>query len=524
MASQSNKGYEKVNLNENRKDKDNDEINNETKGITVKKEDNFSEWYSQLLQKAELVDIRYNVKGTNVILPWAVYSIKKIYALFERVLEAKGHEPLIMPSLIPESNFKLEAEHVKGFTPQVYWVTEVGDGVKLDERLALRPTSETALYRMYSKWIRSYKDLPFKRYQSCQVWRYEGKATRPLFRDREFHWIEAHNVFATMEDAKRQTVEDMETTKEVLTDYLALPMIFFQRPEWDKFAGAIHTFAADALMDSGKVIQLPSTHLLGTNFSKPFDVKFVDKDGNERYGYITCYGPAITRIYGAMIALLGDDKGLVLPFAVAPVHVVVVPIVFKNNDKAIAYSQELKSMLVDAFKDSYLGFKVKVDDRDYVTPGEKYNYWELKGVPIRIEVGPKEVDKETVTLVIRYNSKKMVVKRDELVATISEIIKNYTSELRKLHSLKFSERVVNCSSLEELKTVIEDGQIGRVALCSINLEGEKCAEVIEEKTGGLVRGINYAENQEKVSEELKGKKCIVCGKPANAIVYVARSY
>ena len=494
------------------------------KGITVKKSENFSEWYTQLLQKAELVDIRYNVKGTNVILPWAVYSIKKIYSLFERVLESKGHEPLIMPSLIPESNFKLEAEHVEGFTPQVYWVTEVGNGVKLDERLALRPTSETALYRMYSKWIRSYKDLPFKRYQSCQVWRYEGKATRPLFRDREFHWIEAHNVFATMEDAKRQTVEDMETTKEVLSDILALPIIFFQRPEWDKFAGAIHTFAADALMDSGRVIQLPSTHLLGTNFSKPFDVKFVDKDGEEKYGYITCYGPAITRIYGAMIALLGDDKGLVLPFDVAPVKVVIVPIVFKDNDKAVAYANELKDYLLKSFDSIRSDFKIIVDDRTDLTPGEKFNYWELKGVPIRVEVGPKEVENSRVTLVVRYNSQKIVVDRKDVVSKIKEISENYTNELKKLHSLKFSERVVDCDSLDDLKKVIDDGKIGRIAICSTDLDGEECAKVIEEETGGLVRGTNYGEDPDKVKEELKGKKCIVCGKPANAIVYVAKSY
>ncbi len=255
-------------------------------GISVKKSDDFSEWFTQLLEKAELADVRYNIKGFPVYREWATMSMKKMYKLFEEALERKGHEPLIFPSLIPEGNFKIESEHVKGFAPEVFWVTEHGaEGEKFEERYALRPTSETAFYQMYSLWIRSYKDLPFKKYQSCQVWRYEGKGTRPFFRTREIYWIEAHDAFATEGDAKKQVIEDMETTREVLYERLAIPFIFFQRPEWDKFAGAVHTFAADALMPSRKVMQLPSTHFLGQNFSKPFNVKFADEDGKERFAW-----------------------------------------------------------------------------------------------------------------------------------------------------------------------------------------------------------------------------------------------
>jgi prolyl-tRNA synthetase len=288
--------------------------------ITVSKEEDFSGWYTELINKAELADIRYNIKGFIVYREWATITIKKMYAKYEALMEKNGHMPLIMPSLIPESNFLLEAEHVEGFAPEVFWVTEVGSSGKLSERLALRPTSETALYKMYALWIRSYKDLPFKRYLSCQIWRYEGKMTRPFFRAREFHWIEGHDVFATMEGAKAQVKEDMEMTYQMLQDEFGIPIIFFERPQWDKFAGAIATYAADALMGSGKVLQLPSTHLLGQNFSKAFDVKFVDSDGEEKFGYQTCYGPAISRIYGAMIAYLGDDKGLILPFDLAPIQ------------------------------------------------------------------------------------------------------------------------------------------------------------------------------------------------------------
>ncbi|MFX1384886.1 MAG: aminoacyl--tRNA ligase-related protein, partial [Promethearchaeota archaeon] len=290
-------------------------------GITVSKEEDFSAWYTDLINKCELADIRYNIKGFVCYLPWATITIKKMYQKYEDLLDKNGHLPLVMPSLIPESNFHLETEHVEGFAPEVFWVTEAGSSGPFEERLALRPTSETALYKMYAYWIRSYNDLPFKRYQSCQVWRYEGKMTRPFFRGREFHWIEAHNCFATEEEAKNQVLEDMEMTYQMLQDEFCIPIIFFQRPEWDKFAGAVHTYAADALMGSGKVLQLPSTHLLGQNFSKPFNVKFTDVDGQKKYCYQTCYGPAISRIYGALIAYLGDDKGLVLPFDLAPIQI-----------------------------------------------------------------------------------------------------------------------------------------------------------------------------------------------------------
>jgi prolyl-tRNA synthetase len=241
--------------------------------ITVKKSEDFSEYFTQLVEKAELADIRYGVKGFVCYMPWAVMTIKKMYEKYERLLEINGHLPLIMPTVIPKSFFEKESDHVKGFAPEVFWVTEAGGNhEKLEEPLALRPTSETALYSMYSYWIRSYQDLPFKRYQSCQVFRFEGRATRPFFRAREFHWIEAHDVFATLEDAEKQVRQDMEMTYKMVRDEFSIPIIFFQRPEWDKFAGAIHTYAADALLENGKVIQLPSTHLLGQNFSKPFNV------------------------------------------------------------------------------------------------------------------------------------------------------------------------------------------------------------------------------------------------------------
>ncbi len=480
-------------------------------GITALKEEDFSTWYTELISKCELADIRYNIKGFVCYLPWATITIKKMYKKYEDLLEKNHHLPLIMPSLIPESNFHLEAEHVEGFAPEVFWVTEAGSSGPLSERLALRPTSETALYKMYAYWIRSYNDLPFKRYQSCQVWRYEGKMTRPFFRGREFHWIEAHNCFATEEDAKNQVIEDMQMTHEMLEEEFCIPIIFFQRPEWDKFSGAVHTYAADALMGSGKVLQLPSTHLLGQNFSKPFDVKFIDANGKEQYCYQTCYGPAISRIYGGMIAYLGDDKGLILPFDLAPIQVVIIPILVKGKEEIVL--GKCKNLL-DQLSTKY---KVKLDDSDG-SPGSKFYFWEMKGVPIRIEIGPKDIEKDQFVIVKRHDGKKLFVKQGDLNKKINEIAQNYTTEIKKKSLLDFEEQIEICHEIDSAKDAIENGKIVACGFCSIDMKGYHCAEVIEKDVGGLVRG-------KKVDEEKhEFASCIVCGEPSSCTVYIAKSY
>ncbi len=275
-------------------------------GITARKDEDFSEWFSQIIQKAELADLRYNIKGFLVFQPWSVLSMEKMYDYMEKALKQKGHKPYWFPTVIPKSNFEKESVHVKGFTPEVFWVTHGGDK-KLEEPLALRPTSETAFYQMFNLWIRSYKDLPFKTYQRANVFRYETKATRPFLRSREFHWIETHCVHATENDAMKQVKEDMQTTKEVLHDIYGLPFIFFERPSWDKFAGAYKTFAADVLNPDGRVVQQPSTHIISPSFAKAFNITYKDKDGKEKSVYTTCYGPAISRIFASIIIVHCDD-------------------------------------------------------------------------------------------------------------------------------------------------------------------------------------------------------------------------
>jgi len=481
-------------------------------GITVSKEEDFSAWYSEILYKADLADIRYNVKGFVVYRPWATITIKKMYNKYEELLEKNGHMPLIMPSLIPESNFHTESEHVKGFAPEVFWVTEAGsEGEKFTEKLALRPTSETALYPMYSYWIRSYKDLPFKRYQSCQVWRYEGKMTRPFYRGREFHWIEAHNVFATMEGAKAQVKEDMEMTYQMLQDEFCIPIIFFQRPDWDKFAGAIHTYAADALMGSGKVLQLPSTHLLGQNFSKPFNVTYIDEDGEEKYGFQTCYGPAISRIYGAMISYLGDDKGLILPFDLAPIQIVIIPIIFTGKEDIVMKKvNEIENNLKEKYR-------IKVDNSDD-SPGQKFYFWEMKGVPFRIEIGPRDIKKKQVVIVRRFDGEKYYVKEHELMEKLDDLTENYTKEVWKKAFLDFEDEIELVYELDSAKEAVENGKIVACGFCSIDKDGERCAEIVEKEIQAFVRGKRVDKEKHEFAT------CLVCGKPASCTVYLAKSY
>src|SRR3989344_7853110 len=328
------------------------------KGLTVKKNENFSEWFTEVVQKAELADMRFNVKGFLVFQPSSVLVMEKMYSFMESALRKKGHNPYWFPTVIPESNFTKESSHVKGFTPQVFWVTHGGDK-ELEEKLALRPTSETAFYQMFALWIRSYKDLPFKTYQRANVFRYETKATRPFLRSREFHWIETHCAFPNLESAEAQVKEDMETTKDILHDIFGIPFIFFQRPEWDKFPGAYKTFAADAINPDGKLVQQPSTHIIKQEFSKAFDVKYKDKDGQDKYCYLTCYGPAVSRIFASVIITHGDDKGLRFPWDIAPLQVIIVPI--GPEPALIKKASEIKKALSD--------YSVEIDTSEK-SPGE----------------------------------------------------------------------------------------------------------------------------------------------------------
>lgn len=483
------------------------------RGLSIKKSDNFSQWYSQVVQKAELADLRYNVKGFVVFRPWAVQLMNKMFQFLENELHRKDHQPILFPALIPESNFKKEAEHVQGFLPEVFWVTEAGSkGEQLVERLALRPTSETAMYQLYALWIRSWRDLPFKLYQRGQVWRYEGKATRPFIRGREFYWIEAHNAFATLEAAKRQVQEDMETTENVVHKEYAIPFLFFQRPEHDKFAGAVHTYAADTLMHDGRVLQLPSTHLLGQNFAKPFDITFIDKQGEAKHVWQTCYGPAVSRMVAAVIGIHGDDRGLILPPQIAPIQIVIIPILMSDQNANLIMSkcQRLKQTLVAA------GLAVKVDDDEGHTPGWKFNYWELKGIPLRIEVGPRDIRRQQLVFVRRDTGEKIAVKDDTAVLKAKQFLDEIQNYLKTKAEKFLDDHIYEVADQNELKKILND-QGGLVKIQWCGLVG--CADILKNETnGGVIRGTLYGKN------EVASANCIICGQKATQIVYVSKQY
>ena len=472
--------------------------------FNISKTDNFSEWYSEILNKAEVTDLRYGVKGFVVIRPWGARIIDKMYRIYESALRATGHDAAIFPAVIPEGNFRREASHVDGFAPDVFWLEKV----KGDDKLALRPTSETAFYEMYNLWIRSYRDLPMKIYQRANVFRNETKATRPLIRSREFHWIEAHDAFASKKEAEAQVQDDIGMTEEVMHRIFGVPFLPMKRPQWDKFPGAVYTVGSDVVMPDGKVIQQPSTHLIDQHFVKAFDVKFVDEKEKEKTPWLTCYGPCMSRILASVLAIHGDDNGLVLPYTLAPVQVVIVPFDGKGVDSAVA---DIRAQLLAEYID------VKVDDSDK-RAGEKFFFWEKKGVPFRIEIGEKELEKGEVTLFIRDSKEKVFVKIDDLAETIKNLGAEYDERLIARADEFFGDKVVECKDKAGIKKALNSGKIAAFGFCSAEKEGANCAEYIEKELQARVMGTR-ADLDEKASG-----KCPICGKKNSVVVYVGKSY
>ena len=469
----------------------------------------FSEWYNTITKEAKLCDLRYGVKGFVVFMPWAVMTMNRMFSLYEKEMESHGHVPALFPAVIPENYFTKESDHVAGFVPECFWVTEAGIH-HLDEKLAMRPTSETAMYTMYSLWIKGKADLPFKLYQRAQVWRYETKATKPFIRSREFYWLEAHNCFATEEEAMNQVREDMEMAENIIHDEYCIPFFFFKRPQWDKFAGAVNTYAADTLLPDGKALQLPSTHMLGQNFSKAFDIKFMDDDEKEKYVWQTCYGPAISRIYAALIATHGDDSGLVLPFKLAPVQIVIVPI-FKDDtkEKVIGKAKDVEKLLSD--------YTVKVDLTDK-SPGFKFNEWEMKGVPIRIEIGMRDIEKGMVTLARRDTKEKTQLKPADLKKEIEKAAEAIRRNLKQNADKLFAEKTGMADTVDDLNKALDKGGFIRVPFCSDSNDAKGCAEVLKERCQANIRGSLFG-------AEMKPKgKCIACGTDATIYLYAARQY
>lgn len=494
-------------------DKDSSKNSKSKEGLKVKKSENFSEWYSQIIEKAEIVDLRLGIKGFVIIRPWGTLIIERLYDMFEKELQNKGHLPVIMPSVIPESNLKKEESHIQGFMPQVFWLETDKEGKNgKEERLALRPTSETVFTPMLALWVRSHRDLPLKLYQRGSVFRYDTKSTRPLVRGREFYWIECHDAFATKKEAEAQVQEDIDTTKKILYEKFGIPFLPIRRPSWDKFAGAEYTIGSDVLMPDGKLIQQPSTHFMGQRFSKAFDAKFTTKEGKEEYLYTTAYGPAMSRILASVISTHGDDKGLVLPFEIAPVQVVVIPIyTVKNKSKIFKYAGEIMKKLEAS------GARTKLDSDDDSTPGWKFHEWELKGVPFRIEIGEKELKGKKFTLFTRDTGVKTTAPLGKL-GYIKKLGEAYDKRLKTRADNNMNGKIVSCKTKEDIRKTLKEGKIARVNFCSTEKKGEKCAEYIEKEIGAEVRGTLADRNEKPFG------KCIICNNSADAVVYIAKSY
>jgi prolyl-tRNA synthetase len=476
-------------------------------GITVKKSANFSEWYDQVVFKTGLADIRYNVQGFIVHMPWGYRILREILDMFGREMEKDGHEPLMFPSVILEDNLKKEGEHF-GFVPEVFWVTEKGVGEKLEKKMALRPTSETAFYPMYALWIRSYRDLPMKRYQSVTAYRNEP-VTRPFLRGREFIFMEAHDAFETHDEAEKQILRDIESMKEIFLNNLGIPVMFFKRPHWDRFLGAEETFAADTLMPDGRVLQIGTTHDLGQKFSVPFGIKFADKNEQEKFVWQTSYGPGIWRALAAMVAIHGDDKGLVIPFAIAPIQISIVPIFYSNKDE-----KSVRKKCESLMKKLQKKYRVHLDDSNK-TPGEKFHETEMRGIPIRIEIGSKEVSGKFVTLYRRDNASKEKVKESLLEKSLEKASEGMMKEMKRKAVEGMEARISSPKTKNDFYKAIGEGNIARVNFCG----REECAKDMQNDTkGAKVRGTSMEKSEKAIG------KCVYCNHQAREVVYIAKQY
>jgi len=475
-------------------------------GLSVKKAEDFGKWYLEVLQKAEIVDSRYGVKGFQIYLPTGMLTIKEMVRLFDEELQKTGHKPALFPVLVPEKALKKEAEHIRGFGKEVFWITHAGEN-KLEERLCLRPTSETAMYPMYSIWIRSYLQLPFKLYQDCCVYRYETKMTKPLFRGREFYWIEAHTAQRIWEDAENQVKEDMKIFENVVIKKLGIPFLLLKRPDWDKFPGAEATYAFETILPDGITLQVGTTHNLGEKFARVFNIKYLDKDKKKKYVNQTCYGIGISRILAALITIHGDDRGLIFPPVVAPVQIVIVPIYTKNTRaEVLEKCGEILGRLEEK------GFKVHLDDREKYTPGFKFHEWELKGVPLRIEIGPLDIENKKVSLVRRDFLERVTINEDKLEEFVLETLDSIAFQLDKRAKELFL--IHDAKDYKEIKSKLKKGGFIRIPFCM----KEKCAERLKNDTGAEIRGTLFGK-----SEKTKGK-CAICNGDAKETAYIAKSY
>lgn len=467
----------------------------------AKKSEEFNEWYNEIVELADLCDKRYPIKGMNVWRPYGWKLMSFVDQLIREEMVKTDHQEVYFPLLIPESSFKKEEEHIEGFGSEVYWVTHAGLN-KLEEKWLLRPTSETAMYPLFSLWVRSHADLPLKTYQIVNTFRYETKQTRAFIRVREIHFFEAHTCHVDFEDAEKQIEEDKEIASR-LFDKLALPFIFSKRPDWDKFAGAYYTISIDVLMPSFRTLQLGSIHQYRDNFSKPYEIKYETQAGKHAYCHQTTYGMS-ERILGSLVGIHADNKGLVMPPAVAPIQIVIIPIIFKGTEKEVLVAcKTLDKKLKEK------SIRSHVDDRD-ITPGNKYYDWELKGVPIRVEIGPKDLEKKLIVVVRRDTSEKKSYPEKDSIKILEDTLKQITDSLfenAKEILGKNTHRVKTIDEAKKFDGIIELPWCG-VKDCALEIEN-----ILDKNTLG-----------EPIDKNICNDKCPICDKTAKTWMRYAKSY
>ncbi len=477
--------------------------------ITREKWVKFTGWYEDILVKAEIYDHRYPLKGAGVWMPFGFKIREKVYGYLKKMHHENGYSEVLFPTLIPEDLFIKEAKHVASFEKEVFWVTR-GGLKELAKKYVLRPTSETAMYPMFALWANSYTDLPIKIFQVVSVFRYETKATHPLYREREVTtFFESHCAFASKEENEREVKLAIEMYKK-LFDWLGIPYMITQRPEWDKFPGAEYTIAFDTIMPNGRTLQIGTVHNLGQNFAKAFDI-IVDLPDNRRdYVYQNCFGVS-GRVITALIAVHGDDHGLVLPPNVSPIDAVIIPIIYKEvEEEVLKRAGEVKNILSEA------GYNIYIDETED-TPGAKYYKWELKGIPIRIEIGPRDVKNNTVTLVRRDNLEKMETKLEDLLSEFRELREKIYESLKERAKKFFESKISDCKTINDVIKAVEDEKVAIVDWCG----DEKCGLEIEEKTGLSLLGTKLVNDK---FEKPKDLNCVNCGKTARYRLVIAKTY
>ncbi len=496
------------------KDKGRNSIQEEKKkqlGITVKKSEEFSEWFSQIVEKAGLADYA-SAKGFIILKPYGYSLWELIKEYLDKRLKETGHSNGFLPCLIPESILNKEENHFKGFNPEVFWVTQSGNS-KLSENLALRPTSEALLYSIFPKWISSYRDLPLKINFWNTALRAEIKSTKPFIRNSEFLWQEGHTAHVSENEAEEQVMMILEIYRNLIEKFLLIPTITGFKSNKEKFVGAQYTTTLEGMMPDGKALQLGTSHNLGRNFSVPFEIKYLNMENKEDYVWQTSWGIS-WRLIGALIMVHGDDTGLVLPPMVAPIQIIIIPIYKKDNEKEV----KEKANLLKAHLDR-AGYRTFVDGRNEYTAGWKYNEWEIKGVPLRINIGQKDIENQTLEIVRRDNRYKKTIPLLDLEKEIANIFTDIENSIFSNAEKYLRDQTKRVSNYREF---VEQFNNSNGFVISGWCGNEECENNIKEETGADIRVIPF--NQKDLSKDENLNNCIYCNKKSLNIAVFGRAY